>query len=103
MTEVTHLRAGKLNLRSSRQLNQHQIRPHQVALVHVSTWPSNPADGRASGLVIGSVLDGRMFECSFSFMKLSLASSQSICASIAAASCGKALSREKSRTSMTIL
>ena len=33
------------------------------------------------GLVIEPVLDERMFECSFSFMKSSLASSQSICAS----------------------
>ena len=35
--------------------------------------------------------------------KSSLASPQSICASIAAANCGMALSREKSRTGMIIL
>jgi hypothetical protein len=54
------------------------------------------------GLVIESVLDERVFECGFSFMKSSLASSQSICVSIAAAYCGMALSREKSRTSILI-
>jgi hypothetical protein len=54
------------------------------------------------GLVIESVLDERMFECSFSFLRSSLASSQSICASIAAANYGMALSREKSRTSTLI-
>jgi hypothetical protein len=42
------------------------------------------------------------FECGFSFMKSSLASSQSICASIAAANCGMALSREKLRISRLI-
>jgi len=54
------------------------------------------------GAVIESALDERMFECSFSFMKSQLASSQSICASIAAANCGAALSSEKSRTSTLI-
>ena len=43
-----------------------------------------------------------MFECSFSFMKLPLASSHSICVSIAAANCSMALSREKSRIGMMI-
>jgi hypothetical protein len=45
----------------------------------------------------------RMFECSFSYMKSSLASSRSICASIAAANCGMALSKEKSSTTTTML
>jgi hypothetical protein len=40
---------------------------------------------RAMHQIIESVLDERMFECSFSFMKSSLASSQSICASISSA------------------
>ena len=56
----------------------------------------------ANVLVIQSLLDERMFECGFSFMKSSLASSQSICASIAAANCGMALSREKLRISRLI-
>jgi hypothetical protein len=64
-------------------------------------WGDTSIDEQ-DGLVIESVLDERMFECGFSFMKSSLASSQSICASIAAANCGLALSREKSRTSMMI-
>jgi hypothetical protein len=45
----------------------------------------------------------RMFECSFSYMKSSLASSRSICASIAVANCGMALSKEKSSTTTTML
>jgi hypothetical protein len=52
--------------------------------------------------VIESVLDERMFACIFSFMKSSLASSRSICASIAAANCGLALWKEKSRSSILI-
>jgi hypothetical protein len=54
------------------------------------------------GMVIESVLDERMFECSFSFMKSSLASLRSICASIATANRGMALPREKSRPSVLI-
>src|SRR5262245_45470707 len=50
-----------------------------------------------------SVLDEWMFECSFSFTKSSPASSQSICASIAAATCGMALSREKFDPTVLIL
>ena len=49
------------------------------------------------------VLDERVAECSFSLIKSSLASSQSICASIAAANSGMGLSREKSRTGMMML
>ncbi|WP_154071174.1 hypothetical protein [Bradyrhizobium lablabi] len=55
------------------------------------------------GLVIESGLDEWMFECSFSFMKSSLASSRSICASIPAANFGLALPREKSSPSVLIL
>jgi hypothetical protein len=55
------------------------------------------------GLVIESELDERMFECSFFFMKSSLASSRSICASIPAANFGWASPREKSSLSMLIL
>src|SRR5262249_2610634 len=44
-----------------------------------------------------------LFECSFSFTKSSPASSQSICASIAAATCGMALSREKLDPTVLIL
>jgi hypothetical protein len=53
------------------------------------------------GLVIES--DEQMFECSFSFMKSSLASSQSICASIATANYRMALPKEKSGSSVLIL
>jgi hypothetical protein len=49
-----------------------------------------------------SVLDERMFECSFSFMKSSPVSSQSIWASIAAANFGMASLKEKSGTSILI-
>jgi hypothetical protein len=57
--------------------------------------------GRRVGL-IESVLDERMFECSFSFMKSSPVSSQSIWASIAAANFGMALLKEKSGISNLI-
>src|SRR6516225_3477814 len=52
---------------------------------------------------IKSVLDERTLECGFSFMKSSLGSSQSICASIASAQCGLALPREKSPTTPVTL
>ncbi len=51
--------------------------------------------GARGGPSSKSVLDERMFECSFSFMKSSPVSLQSIWASIAAANFGVALSKEK--------
>src|SRR5262249_29561392 len=62
-----------------------------VAIDPKRTRSTSAATARSSN----SVLDEWMFECSFSFTKSSPASSQSICASIAAATCGMALSREK--------
>jgi hypothetical protein len=62
--------------------------PNQVALI---SWPIPLPAGEQKGPVITSGLDERiMFQCSFSFMKSSLALSRSICASIASARFGPA-------------
>src|SRR5262249_40632259 len=53
------------------------------------------ADWREHAVAHPAKRDERIFECSSSSMKSPLASSHSICASIAAANCGGASSREK--------
>jgi hypothetical protein len=76
-----------------------QSSPRSMAIAEIDGWWR-----RVRAIAVNETpLEQWMFECSFSFMKSSLASSQSICASIAAANCGMALSRERSRTSMMIL
>ena len=68
------------------------LKPGSVnACLHLAP---NPADCRPSHRI--------SIECSFSFMKSSLASSQSICALFVSAHCGMPLSREKSGTATLI-
>ena len=86
------------------QLNQHQIRPHSIqTAIMQSAARLSPCrlTGNTAWSSNRSSMNGYL-GCGFSFMKLSLASSRSTCASIAAAECGVALSSEKSRSSILI-
>jgi hypothetical protein len=78
-------------LRGEADMRDRVTSTSSVAIDPKRTRSTSAATARSSN----SVLDEWMFECSFSFTKSSPASSQSICASIAAATCGMALSREK--------